>query len=131
MTFAPLSPVSTEKAPAAVGPYSQAMQAGPMVFVSGQLGLDPASGTFAADDLAGQARQAMMNMVAILAEAGCNVENIVSVDVFLTDMGAFKGFNTVYSEFMGTHKPARAAVEVSGLPLGGLVEVRCVAIRNE
>ena len=122
--------IHTPNAPAAVGPYSQAMAANGFVFVSGQLGLDPASGAFAGDDFATQARQALSNMGAILAEAECGVADIVSVDVYVTDLAWFKEFNAIYAEFMGEHKPARAAVQVAALPLGGLVEVKCVAVRG-
>ncbi len=121
--------VHTEKAPAAVGPYSQAVQAGGFVFVSGQLGLDPASMTLR-EGFEAQARQALANIGAILAQAGCAVTDIVAVDVFLLDMAEFKNFNGIYAEFMGTHKPARAAIQVAGLPLGGLVEIKCVAVKS-
>jgi 2-iminobutanoate/2-iminopropanoate deaminase len=98
------------------------------VYVSGQLGLVPATGAFAGPDFESQARQALANVGAILAAAGCAVTDIVSVDVFVTDMANFKLFNTVYDEFMAGHRPARAAVQVAGLPLGGVVEVKCVAL---
>jgi len=120
--------VATDKAPAAVGPYSQAVRAGGFVHVSGQLGLIPATGQFAGSDFEAQARQALANMGAILAEAGCLTTDIVSVDVFMTDLANFKLFNGIYDEFMAGHRPARAAVQVSALPLGGIVEMKCVAL---
>jgi 2-iminobutanoate/2-iminopropanoate deaminase len=120
--------IATDKAPAAVGPYSQAVRAAGLVYVSGQLGLVPATGAFAGPDFESQARQALANVGAILAASGCAVTDIVSVDVFVTDMANFKLFNTVYDEFMAGHRPARAAVQVAGLPLGGVVEVKCVAL---
>jgi 2-iminobutanoate/2-iminopropanoate deaminase len=120
--------IATEKAPAAVGPYSQAVRAGGFVYVSGQLGLVPATGQFAGPDFEAQARQALSNMGAILSEAGCVAADIVSVDVFVTDLANFKLFNGIYDEFMAGHRPARAAVQVSALPLGGIVEIKCVAL---
>lgn len=119
--------IQTDKAPAAVGPYSQAVRVGDMIHVSGQLGLDPGTGAFAGSDFAAQARQALTNIQAILAEAGCGMKDIVSADVFVTDLGNFKQFNDIYVEFMGGHKPARAVVQVSALPLDGVVEMKCVA----
>ena len=119
--------IATQKAPAAVGPYSQAVRAGGFVYVSGQLGLVPATGQFAGPDFEAQARQALANMGAIVSEAGCVTADIVSVDVFVTDLANFKIFNAIYDEFMAGHRPARAAVQVSALPLGGVVEIKCVA----
>ena len=120
--------IATDKAPAAVGPYSQAVRAGGFLYVSGQLGLVPATGQFAGADFEAQARQALSNMGAILTEAECATADIVSVDVFVTDLGNFKLFNGIYDEFMAGHRPARAAVQVSALPLGGVVEIKCVAL---
>ncbi len=122
----------TENAPAAVGPYSQACAMGNILYVSGQLGIDPASGAFAqgADkegDFSAQARQALENLSAILKACGSDLNLVMSVDVFLTNMGRFKEFNAIYADFFSEHKPARAAIEVTGLPLGGMVEVKCVA----
>jgi len=120
--------IATGQAPAAVGPYSQAVRAGGFLYVSGQLGLVPATGQFAGSDFEAQARQALSNMSAILTEAGCATTDIVSVDVFVTDLVNFKLFNGIYDEFMAGHRPARAAVQVSALPLGGIVEIKCVAL---
>ena len=120
--------IATDKAPAAVGPYSQAVRAGGFVHVSGQLGLVPATGRFAGEDFESQARQALANLEAILTEAGCAKTDIVSADVFVTDLANFKLFNAIYDEFMAGHRPARAAVQVSALPLGGVVEIKCVAL---
>ncbi len=118
--------IATENAPAAVGPYSQAMAADGMLYVSGQLGLDPKTMTLP-EGFAAQADQSLKNLDAILTEAGCQRTDIVSVDVFLVDMAEFKTLNELYADFMGDHKPARAAVQVAALPLGGLVEIKCVA----
>jgi 2-iminobutanoate/2-iminopropanoate deaminase len=120
--------VSTDEAPAAVGPYSQGIDTGSLVMVSGQLGLDP-NGEGLAADFAGQAKLALNNMHSILRESGCDVPDIASVDVFVTNLGRFQEFNAIYAEFMGDHRPARAVIEVSALPLGGLVEVKCMAVK--
>jgi len=117
--------IQTDRAAAAVGPYSQAVQAGGLLFVSGQLGLIP--GGDLAEGFEAQARQALANMKAILEAAGRKLTDVAAVDVFVTDMGQFPVFNGIYAEFFGEHKPARAVVEVSALPKGGLVELKCVA----
>ncbi len=119
--------INTDKAPAAIGPYSQGIICGSFIFVSGQLGMIPETGDFAGDNLKDQARQAMSNMENILKAAGAGLENVVSVDAFLTDMGKFGEFNEIYEQFFSDNKPARAAIEVSALPKGGLVEVKCIA----
>ena len=120
--------VHTAKAPAAIGPYSQAVVAAPFVFVSGQLGLDPATGELVGGDLESQARQALENLKQILAAAGSSLERTTAVEVFLTDMGQFVEFNAIYAEYFSAHKPARAAIEVSALPKGGCVEIKCTAV---
>lgn len=120
--------LATKQAPAAVGPYSQAVRAGGFVFVSGQLGLVPETSAFAGPDFESQARQALANLDAILQAAQCAITDIVSVDVFVTDLANFGLFNTIYAEFMHGHRPARAAVQVAALPLGGVVEVKCMAV---
>ena len=124
-----LTSVNTENAPAAIGPYSQAIWAGPFLYLSGQLGIEPTSGELAGPDVSSQAPRALENMVNILKAAGLGTENVVSVDVYMTNMGQFSEFNSIYSRFFDTHKPARAAIGVSSLPLGASVEVRCVAYR--
>jgi 2-iminobutanoate/2-iminopropanoate deaminase len=123
--------IQTKEAPAAIGPYSQAIAAGPFLFVSGQLGLDPATGNFVGSTLATQARQALTNMKNILEAGGSSLEEVVAVDVFLADIEDFLEFNGIYGEFFSTHKPARAAVEVSALPKRGRVELKCIACRKE
>jgi 2-iminobutanoate/2-iminopropanoate deaminase len=123
--------IETAGAPAAIGPYAQGRVGGNMIFVSGQLGLDPRSGEFAGEDLDAQARQALANMQAILQAGGCRLTDVAAVDVFLADMGHFVAFNLIYEEFFGGHKPARAVVAVKTLPKNGLVEVKCIAIRRE
>ncbi|HCF06171.1 MAG TPA: reactive intermediate/imine deaminase [Desulfomicrobiaceae bacterium] len=121
--------MSTDAAPAAVGPYSQAIRAGALLFLSGQLGIDPASGRLA-EGFAAQARQALANMAAVLSAAGANLEQVASVDVFVTNLEWFAEFNTVYAQFFGAHRPARAVIGVAALPLGALVEIRAVAVMD-
>jgi len=122
--------ITTEKAPAAIGPYSQAVRIGPWLHVSGQIALVPGTGELAGNSLPDQARQALKNVGEILAAAGFSLSDVVSVDVFLTDITQFSTFNEIYAAFFGTHKPARAVVEVKGLPRGAQVEVKCVAYRG-
>jgi len=119
--------ISTTNAPAAVGPYSQAIKTGELVFTAGQLGIDPATGKFVDGDVTDQARQALKNMKAILKEAGTSMEKVIKVTVFLQDMGDFKAVNEVYGTFFTAKPPARSAVEVAALPLGGLVEMEAIA----
>ena len=102
-----LHTVQTDQAPAAIGPYSQAVVAPPFVFVSGQLGMDPATGDLVGDDLKSQARQALENVKQILLAAGSSLEQTTAVEVFLTDMGGFADFNAIYAEYFSTHRPAR------------------------
>lgn len=125
-----LHTVETKAAPAAIGPYSQAVTAGDLLFVSGQLGMDPQSGEMVGAGLVEQARQALTNLTAILQAGRCTLDHVAAVDVFLTDMAKFAQFNTVYGEFFKAHKPARAVVEVSALPKGACVEIKCVARRS-
>ena len=119
--------LSTEKAPAAIGPYSQAVNAGDMVFVSGQLPIDPATGAFSGDDIKSQTRQSLTNIKNILASEGIDMSACVRVGVFMKDMNMFADMNAVYSEFFETECPARAAVEVARLPKDALVEIEAVA----
>ncbi len=123
--------ISTDKAPSAIGPYSQGIAAGPWLFVSGQLGMNPQTGELVGADLASQARQAMENLKAVLEAGGCTLADVTAVEVFLTDMGDFAEFNAVYAEYFDAHKPARAAIGVAALPKGGVVEVKCTAIKSE
>lgn len=124
-----LSTINTKEAPAAIGPYSQAVIAGDWVFVSGQIGLDPASGKLKGADLDTQARQALANLAAILKAAGCELSRVATVDVFLTDMNDFAAFNAIYEEFFGSHRPARAVVAVKDLPKNAVIELKCIAMR--
>lgn len=123
--------IGTDKAPAAIGPYSQAIKAGSWLFVSGQLGMKPETGNLVSDDLGEQARQALDNLGAIVRAAGYELSDVVAVDVFVTDISQFVSFNTIYERYFSEHKPARAVVEVKGLPKGAKVEIKCVAYRQE
>jgi 2-iminobutanoate/2-iminopropanoate deaminase len=118
--------IETDSAPSAIGPYSQALSAGPLIFVSGQIGLDPKTGDFTGNRFSDQAKQALENMRQIVISGGCDMHQVVAVDVFLTDMGRFTEFNEIYGEFFSDPYPARAAVAVQALPKGALVEVKCV-----
>jgi len=122
--------VSTEKAPKAIGPYSQAIRAGDFLFVSGQLPIDPATGQMAAGDAAAQAGQSLANIRAILDAAGMEMSNIVKTNVFLKDMGDFAKVNEGYAGFFEGEYPARAAVEVARLPKDALVEIEAVAYKG-
>ena len=119
--------ISTEKAPAAIGPYCQAMVHGDVVFTSGQIALDPVSGNVVGDDIVSQTKQVMENLKAVLEEAGTNPENAIKTTCFLADMDDFAAFNAVYAEVF-TGKPARSCVTVKTLPKGVLVEVECIAV---
>lgn len=122
-----LETVHTENAPAAIGPYSQAIRANGFVFVSGQIPLDPQTGQLVGGDFVAQATRSLENMKQILAAADCVLEKVVAVDVFMTDISLFSAFNEVYGSFFPAHKPARAVVEVKALPRGAMVEVKCIA----
>lgn len=119
--------VATDQAPAAVGPYSQGVRAGGFVFSAGQLGLVPGTKDFAGPDIESQTRQALENLKAVLEAGGCCLEHVVKTTVFLADMGEFARMNAVYAEFFSKAPPARSAVQVAALPLGGRVEIEAVA----
>ena len=123
--------IQTSNAPAAIGPYSQAIDSGAgLVFVSGQLPIDPATGAFPEGGVAQQTRQSILNAQAILKEAGLELSNVVKTTVFLADMGDFGAMNEVYGQFFTQPFPARSAVAVKTLPKGALVEIECIASRN-
>ena len=122
---------ATTNAPGAIGPYSQAVQAGGMVFVSGQLPIDPATGAFAGDDVKSQTRQSLTNIKNILASEGIGIDQVIRVGVFLKDMNTFGDMNEVYGEFFEGDYPARAAVEVARLPKDALVEIEAVAVAEK
>jgi 2-iminobutanoate/2-iminopropanoate deaminase len=121
------TPVVTPQAPAAIGPYSQAISAGTFLFCSGQLGLDPATGDFAGPDVETQAERAMTNLRNVLDAAGCTFDDVVKTTVFLADMADFAAVNAVYGRFVTDPPPARSTVAVAALPKGGRVEIEAVA----
>lgn len=120
--------IVAKNAPAAVGPYVHAVQAGNLIFVSGQLGLNPTTGELA-DGLVAQTEQALENLKAVLNEAGYELSDVVKTTVFIDDMNDFGKVNEIYAKHFGESKPARSCVEVSKLPKGGLVEIECMAAK--
>ena len=120
--------ISTEKAPSAIGPYSQAIPVGNMIYTSGQLPVDPATGSFPEGGIKEQTRQSLLNVKAILEEAGASMENVVKTTVFMADMSDFADMNAVYAEFFSEPYPARSAVAVKTLPKGASVEIEVVAV---
>ena len=121
--------ISTPNAPAAIGPYSQGIQAGSTIFVSGQLPIDPATGAFAGQDIASQTRQSLTNIKNILAAAGASMNDVVKTTVMLKNIGDFAAMNAVYAEFFTEPFPARAAYQVAALPKDALVEIECIAVK--
>lgn len=124
------SVVSTPNAPAAIGPYSQAIRAGQFLFASGQLGLDPATGDLR-EGIEAQTRQALANLQAVLSEAGATVANVVKTTIFLADLSHFATVNQLYGEVFGHEPPARSTVQVAALPKGGLVEIEVIALLGD
>jgi 2-iminobutanoate/2-iminopropanoate deaminase len=119
--------ISTENAPAAIGAYSQAVMAGGVLYTSGQLGLVPATGSLAGDDIKSQSEQALLNLKAIVLAAGFTMDDVVKTTVFLSDIAQFSEFNDVYSSFFSQNPPARSCVAVKALPKNALVEIELVA----
>ncbi len=122
-----LAPIATTDAPQAIGPYSQAVRAGNLLFVSGQIPLPPDGGAIP-ESFADQARQALANLAAIVRAAGGDLSSVAKVNVYLVDLGQFQVFNEIYAAFFGEHRPARAVVQVAALPRGAQVEVEAVAV---
>lgn len=118
--------IHTDAAPAAVGPYSQAMVTGGMVYTSGQIALDPATGALVGTDVTAQTHQVMRNLAAVLAAAGTGLDRVVKTTCFLTDIADFTAFNAVYAEYF-PNRPARSCIGVKELPKGAICEVECVA----
>ena len=119
--------ISTEKAPAAIGPYSQAIQVGNLVYTSGQIPIDPATGMIVTGGIKEQTLQSLTNVKAILEEVGLTMSNVLKTTVFMADMGDFADMNSVYAEFFTEPYPARSAVAVKTLPKGALVEIEVIA----
>ena len=122
-------PIATPLAPAAIGPYSQAVEAGNTLYVSGQLPINPATGQFAEGGINELTAQSLINMKAILEAAGMSFDNVVKTTVFLADMADFADMNEVYAQFFAAPFPARSAVAVKTLPKGARVEIECIAVR--
>jgi len=120
--------VKTNKAPAAIGPYSQGVKGGNIIFTSGQLPIVPETGELISNDIKRATKQSMENVKAILTEAGATLEDVVKVTIFIKDMGEFALVNEVYGEYFNVHKPARSCVEVSKLPKDGKIEIEAIAI---
>lgn len=119
--------ISTKNAPAAIGPYSQAIKVGNLIYISGQIPIDPATGALVAGGIKEQTRQSLLNVQAILKEAGLSMSSVVKTTVFMADMNDFADMNAVYAEFFTEPYPARSAVAVKALPKGALVEIEVVA----
>ncbi|NLE02412.1 MAG: RidA family protein [Fibrobacter sp.] len=119
--------ISTQSAPVAIGPYSQAIRSQGFLFCSGQLGIDPSTGKLISDEIEDQTLQAIKNLKSILESGGSGLKNIVKVTIFITSMDNFKKVNEIYGRELEGHKPARSTVEVSKLPLGAKVEIECIA----
>lgn len=119
--------ISTKQAPAALGPYSQGVRIGELVFTAGQVAIDPATGKLLADDITVQTEQVLKNLTAVLEAANSSLANVVKCTVFLQDMGEFAAMNAVYGRFFSQNPPARSAVQVAALPLGARVEIEAIA----
>ena len=120
--------IFTDKAPSAVGPYSQAVKAGQYLFCSGQIGINPETSKLAGDDVETQTQQVLKNISAVLRASHLNLKNIVKTTVFLSDMNDFPVINEIYEKEFSDHKPARSTVEVSRLPLDAKIEIECIAL---
>ncbi|MCL1990958.1 MAG: RidA family protein [Defluviitaleaceae bacterium] len=122
--------INTEHAPAAIGPYSQAIEAGHTLYVSGQIPLDPVTMEFVSEDVKAQTDQCLKNLKAIIEEAGLTLENVVKCGIFLKDMNDFGSVNEVYGQYFSQHKPARFCVEVAKLPKDAKVEIDAIAVKG-
>ena len=123
-----LQPIRSASAPGAIGPYSQAVRYGETVFCSGQIPLDPDSGKLRNESIEEATTQCLHNLRAVLAAAGCSTDNVVKTTVYLTDLKEFSAMNAAYAAFFGSHRPARAAVQVAALPAGARIEIDCIAV---
>lgn len=122
--------IVTDQAPKAVGPYAQAVRYGDTVFCSGQLGLDPATGKLVGSGVEAQTRQVLVNLKAVLQATGLRLDHVVKTTIYVIDMKDYAKVNQIYAEAFGTHTPARATVQVAGLPMDGLVEIDCIAVNR-
>src|SRR5437762_2883438 len=123
--------ISTSDAPAAIGPYSQAIRAGNFIFCSGQIPLDPKSGQMVSDEIAAQTRQVLDNIRGLLKSAGLSLSDVLKTTIFLTDLGNFQTVNEIYGSYFTNEPPARSTVQVSALPKGAKVEIEVVALAND
>jgi len=121
--------IHSDDAPKAIGPYSQAIQAGNLIFTSGQVSLDPATGELVLGDFEAQARRVFANLRAVLAAAGAGFSDVVKATVYVTDLANFGALNAIYAEAFGDHKPARTTVQVSALPKGAALEIDLIAVK--
>lgn len=119
--------ILTDKAPAAIGPYSQAVKTGGLLFCSGQIGIDPSTGQLSGNGIKSQTKQALNNLKAVLLSSELSLADVVKTTIFLVNMDDFSTVNEIYGMEFGDHKPARATVQVAGLPIGALVEIECIA----
>ena len=122
--------ISTDGAPKAIGPYSQAIVAGDLVFCAGQIAIDPKTGELVSGDIREQTRRALDNLAAVLQAAGSALDRVTKTTVFLSDMAEFSAMNEVYAERFGSHRPARSTVPVGALPRGSRIEIECIAVRR-
>lgn len=120
--------IHSDDAPKAIGPYSQAVKAGNVIYTSGQVSLDPKTGELVTGDFGAQARRVFENLEAVLKAGGADFRNVAKATVFLTDLGNFQALNAIYAEYFGDHKPARTTVQVAGLPKGAQLEIDLIAI---
>lgn len=119
--------IVTDKAPGAIGPYSQAVRSGELLFCSGQIGIDPATGMLAGEDIASQTLQVLLNLREVLKVQGLDLCDVIKTTVFLADLSELSQVNSIYGGEFGEHKPARSTVQVAGLPRGALIEMECIA----
>lgn len=122
--------IHTDSAPKAIGPYSQAIRAGHLIFAAGQTPIDPATGNLVEGEIETQTRRVLDNIKAVLAAAGSGLDKVVKTTVFMTNLGDFARMNAVYAEYFPANPPARSTVQVSALPKGAMVEIECVAISS-
>lgn len=125
-----LKSVTTDKAPKAIGPYSQAIVTGDLIFCAGQVALDPKTGELVSGDIREQTRRVIDNLAAVLEASGAGLDRVTKTTVFLTDFAEFGAMNEVYAEKFGAHRPARSTVQISTLPRGARIEIECIAMRR-